>query len=88
MGHKSRVHNSKFKGAARHGGGKLAPVGHREGSFQQPKVYGRYARYEGAAVPQNPENRTPQQQLEYLDLMGYKATKERAKLNKRIEDIE
>jgi len=52
-----------------------------KGSEQQ---HGRFERWPGGAVPQS--TRTPEQQLEYLDTMGFTATKERAKLKKRIED--
>ena len=83
MGHKSRVHKSKFKGAHRHGGGKNAPVGRRDGTPQTPKPYGRYKRYPGGAVPQS--GRALQEQLAFLDSRGFIAKKERAKLAKRIE---
>lgn len=47
------------------------------------KIGSRYDRYEGGAVPQS--KRTPYEQLAYLDAHGFTATKERAKLTKRIE---
>ena len=83
MGHKSRNHPSKFRGASRHGGGPGAPVGKKEGTRQEPKSYGRFARYPGGAVPQS--TRTPEEQLKFLDSRGFTALKERLKLKKRIE---
>lgn len=52
--------------------------------MEDGKTRGRFARYPGGAVPQS--TRTPEEQLKHLDLYGFVATKERAKLFKRIED--
>ena len=65
-------HQSKFKGASRHGK-----------NPQSPKEYGRFLRHEGGVVPQS-EN-TPEEQLKYLETMGWTATKERAKIDKKIK---
>jgi len=79
----SKVHQSKFRGASKHGGGKKAPLEQKDGRTQQPKEYGRFARHPGGEVPQ--AERSPKEQIAFLDSRGYVATKEREKLQKKIE---
>jgi len=54
----------------------------------EPKLGGRFDKYAGGAVPQNPGGRTPQEQIAYLDSRGFAAARERAKLLKKIEDAQ
>lgn len=81
---RSRTHKSKYKGASRHGGGKLASADRNQGTQQQPKKYGRYVRYPNGTVPQS--NRTPEEQLKHLDKMKFRAVKERNKLKRKMEE--
>jgi len=54
-----------------------------KGTKKKQIQHGRFERWPGGAVPQS--TRTPEEQLKYLDTMGFTATKERQKLKERIE---
>ena len=80
MGHKSRIHRSRFTGGSKVGGGKTNPTGGRSVS---PRPHGRYLRYEDGAVPQT--TMSPVERIQYLDSKGFAAVKERRKCSERRE---
>ena len=67
-----KVHRSKSKGV--------------EGGKGGPKPGSRFERHPGGCVPQS--DRSPQEQLDFLDSRGFTAAKERLKLKRRLVKLE